>query len=31
METNTAYVLTACILAAFGYIGIQASERETDK
>ena len=30
METNTAYVLTACILAAFGYIGLQASNRETD-
>ena len=30
METNTAYVLTACILAAFGYIGIQASNGETD-
>ena len=30
METNTAYLLTACILAAFGYIGLQASNRETD-
>ena len=30
METNTAYVLTACILAVFGYIGLQASNRETD-
>lgn len=30
METNTAYALTACILAAFGYIGIQASNGETD-
>ena len=30
METNTAYVLTACTLAAFGYIGIQASNGETD-
>ena len=30
METNIAYVLTACILAAFGYIGLQASNRETD-
>ena len=30
METNTAYLLTACKLAAFGYIGLQASNRETD-
>ena len=30
METNTAYLLTACILAVFGYIGLQASNRETD-
>ena len=30
MDTNTAYILTACILAAFGYIGFQATSREID-
>ncbi len=30
METNAAYILTACILTAFGYIGYQASTREID-
>jgi len=30
METNTAYILTACILTAFGYIGYQAATREID-
>ncbi len=28
METNAAYILTACILSAFGYIGYQAATRE---
>jgi len=30
METETAYILTTCILAAFGYIGYQAATREID-
>ena len=30
METNTAYILTASVLAAFGYIGYQSATRDID-
>jgi Na+/proline symporter len=30
MDTNTAYTLTACILATFGFIGFQAATRKID-
>ena len=30
METNTAYLLTASVLATFGYIGYQSATREID-
>ncbi len=30
METNTAYLLTASVLAAFGYIGYQSATRDID-
>ena len=30
METNTAYILTASVLAAFGYIGYQSATKDID-